>query len=408
MAVNLAPPADLLAVPGVRLATGAAAIKAPGRDDMALLMLDAGGTCAGVFTRSAFAAPPVQIARQRLAAADGARALIINSGNANAATGEAGLADARALCAAVAEHGGLGPEQVLPFSTGVIGERLPLARMQAQVPDLVAGLQGERWLDAARAIMTTDTVPKAASRRVDAGGRPLTLTGMAKGSGMIRPDMATMLAFIACDAPVERAAVESLVREIADASFNRITVDGDTSTNDALMLLCSAAAPGPAAPLQPGSGEYAALRGALMELAVDLAQRVVRDGEGATRFITLSVEGGRNREECLAVAYTIAESPLVKTALFAGDPNWGRFCMAIGRAGVAELDPGRVALYFDDLCVARNGLLDEHYLEASAAEILARSEYRITVDLGRGTAAETVWTSDLSYEYVRINAEYRS
>jgi len=409
VAVNLAPPEELLAVPGLRLASGAAAIKRSGRDDLALLVLDAGSQCAGVFTRNAFAAPPVQLARERLAGGGaGVRALIINSGNANAATGEGGLADARALCASVAEHGGFEAEQVLPFSTGVIGERLPLVRMQARVPELVAGLQGGRWLDAARAIMTTDTVPKAASRRIDAGGRTLTVTGMAKGSGMIRPDMATMLAFIACDAPVERSVAEALVREIADASFNRITVDGDTSTNDALMLLCSGAAAGSGGAWQPGSAEFAALRAVLMELAADLAQRVVRDGEGATRFVTVRVEGGRNASECLAVAYSIAESPLVKTALFAGDPNWGRFCMAIGQAGVPELDPAGVALYFDDLCVARNGMLDAAYQEAAAAEILARSEYRITVDLGRGTAAETLWTTDLSYDYVRINAEYRS
>jgi len=412
MAVNLPPPANLHPVPGVTLGTGFARIKdssiaaAPDRQDLVVILLPEGATVAGVFTRNAFRAAPVLLAEQRIAAG-GIRALVTNSGNANAATAGPGLDDARRVCGAVADAAGVAEAAVIPFSTGVIGVRLPVERMTAALPEVVASAAADHWHKAARAIMTTDTVPKAVSRRIGVAGTTVTITGMAKGAGMIKPDMATMLGYLCCDSRIEQDCLNTLVREVADASFNRISIDGDTSTNDAFVICASGVAEH--APITgPADPGYAELAAGLTEAACALAQAVVRDGEGATRFVTVQVEGGATADECLRVAYTVAESPLIKTAMFAGDPNWGRFCMAIGRAGVAGLDTARVNLYLDDVCVARGGLMAEGYAEADGARVMAQAEFTVRIELGRGDAAETVWTTDLSYEYVKINAEYRT
>lgn len=410
MAVDLPPLGELLPVPGVALGTAAAGIRKPDsaatRPDLVVMLLAEGSTVAGVFTRNAFRAAPVLLAEEVIAGG-AVRALVINSGNANAATAAPGLDDARRVCDAVARGADLPAGSVVPFSTGVIGVRLPVERMERAVPEAIAAAGGDGWAEAARAIMTTDTGPKALSRQVDVCGTPVTLTGMAKGSGMIRPDMATMLAYVCCDARIEADCLRHLVRQAAEASFNRITVDGDTSTNDAFVVCATGVADHPliGSPQDPG---YAELSAALHDVSRELAQRLVRDGEGATRFVTVRVEGGRTPEECLQVAYTVAHSPLIKTAIFAGDPNWGRFCMAIGRAGVDGLDPYAVDLFLDDVCVARGGLMDDGYREEDGARVMARPEFTVRIDLGRGSAAETVWTSDLSYDYVKINAEYRT
>jgi glutamate N-acetyltransferase / amino-acid N-acetyltransferase len=409
MAVNLPPLGELMPVPGVTLGTARAGVKpglAADRHDLVVMLLAPGTVVSGVFTRNAFRAAPVQLAEAGIARG-GVRALVINSGNANAATAEPGRQDARSVCDALADAASLPTGSVVPFSTGVIGVRLPVDRIKTALLPAVAAARADGWADAARAIMTTDTGPKAVSRRVDVAGKRVTVTGIAKGAGMIRPDMATMLAYICCDADVEQRCLDALVRQAADASFNRITIDGDTSTNDSFLLAATGAAGNPriTSADDPGHAEIAA---ALTDVARTLAQAVVRDGEGATRFVTVRVEGGGNAAECLQVAYTVAESPLIKTAVFAGDPNWGRFCMAIGRAGVADLDTARVNLFLDDVCVARGGLMAEDYREADGARVMARPEFEVRIELGRGDAAETVWTTDLSYDYVKINAEYRS
>tara|TARA_A100001037_G_scaffold302750_3_gene335057 strand:- start:2731 stop:3951 length:1221 start_codon:yes stop_codon:yes gene_type:complete len=404
--VNLPQLERLEAVPGVAVGTARAAIKYADRDDLVVLALGPDTRAAGVFTQSDFRAAPVEIAVEHLDEV-APRALVINSGNANAATGVPGRADAMAVCAAVARSLGLQPAEVLPFSTGVIGERLPVAQMEGAAAEAVAGLSDHGWEAAARAILTTDTGPKALSRTVTVQGVDVHVTGMAKGAGMIKPDMATMLAFVCCDANVTTECLQTMVRELADASFNRITVDGDTSTNDA-FLLCATGAADHALVSGPEDAGYQELREGLGSVATKLAQRIVRDGEGATRFVTVRVCGGADAAESLAVAYTVAESPLVKTALFAGDPNWGRFCMAIGRSGIESLDTTRVDLFLDDVCVARGGLVDMAYDEAEAAVVMAREEFEVRIELGRGAAEEVVWTTDLSYEYVRINAEYRT
>ena len=407
MAVNLPPLGDLLPVPGVRIGTACAGIKQRERDDLALIELAEGATAAAVFTQNRFRAPPVDLAEARLAS-HAPRLLLINSGNANAATGQAGLEDAETLSQHAAESGtaGIEAEQVLPFSTGVIGERLPVAAMGRAIEEAAQALQASGWAHAAQAIMTTDTGPKGLSKRIQVAGEAVTLTGIAKGAGMIKPDMATMLAFICCDARVTQPALQSIVRSAAERSFNRITVDGDTSTNDAFLV----AATGQAGhPLIDGPGaRFDALLEGVAELAAGLAERIVRDAEGASKFVTVQVTGGATEAECRQVAYTVAESPLVKTALFAGDPNWGRFCMAIGRAGIAELDPTRVSLKLGDVTVAEAGLVAEQYDEAAAAQVMAEPEFRVHIDLNRGPCEQSIWTSDLSYEYVRINAEYRT
>jgi glutamate N-acetyltransferase/amino-acid N-acetyltransferase len=406
VAVNLPPLGTLEPIKGIRIGTTCAGIKQTKRDDMVVLLLDAGVQVSGVFTQSAFKAAPVRICERHLAAGK-PRAMVINSGNANAATGSAGMEDALQSCRWVAEGLGLRAEEVLPFSTGVIGQRLPLGKMGEGIAAACRQL-GDRWNSAALAIMTTDTGPKALSRTVDLeGGVPVTITGMAKGAGMIRPDMATMLAYIGTDAAVSRDCLDALVRQAADASFNRITVDGDTSTNDSFIVIATGAAGNASIDSEDHPG-YAPLREGITAVARELAQRIIRDGEGATKFVTVTVRGGRDAAECLQVAYTVAQSPLIKTAMFASDPNWGRFCMAIGRAGIVGLDADRVALYLDDVCVARGGMIAPEYTEQSGANVMAQDEFGVSIDLGRGAAAETVWTCDFSYEYVRINAEYRT
>ncbi|NBC22813.1 MAG: bifunctional glutamate N-acetyltransferase/amino-acid acetyltransferase ArgJ [Gammaproteobacteria bacterium] len=412
MAVNLPPPGELHPVPGVAIGTTFAGIKnsavaaAPGRQDLVVVLLAEASTVAGVFTTNSFRAAPVLLAEEAIARG-GVRALVINSGNANAATAAPGLEDARRVCEALADAAELPEGSVAPFSTGVIGVRLPVGRMVDALPAAVKSAAPDRWPDAARAIMTTDTGPKAFSRRLEIGGATVTFTGIAKGAGMIKPNMATMLGYVCCDARISQGCLGELVRQVADRSFNRITIDGDTSTNDAFVVCATGQAQHPLidGPADPG---YEVLAEALTGISQDLAQAIVRDGEGATRFVTVRVEGGANAEECLRVAYTVAESPLIKTAVFAGDPNWGRFCMAIGRSGIADLDTSGVNLYLDDVCVARGGLMADDYTEADGARVMAQPEFTVRIELGRGAAAETVWTTDLSYDYVKINAEYRT
>ena len=403
MAVNLVEPGTLMPVPGVRLAATRTGIKDAPRDDLAVAVFDEGTVIAGVYTQSAFTAPPVDLARERLTPL----AWIVNSGNANAATGQPGRADAIAVCDALAQELGLRGDDIQPFSTGVIGERLNVTKICAAVPALVRSLSPEQWLSFGKAIMTTDTVTKAVSKRISVDGTDITLTGVAKGSGMIKPDMATMLGYIACNASVTPEVLDRMVQEVANGSFNRITVDGDTSTNDCFMLAATGKSE-MAAINSASDPRYAVLKQAVLEVAQTLAQAIVRDGEGATKFVTITVAGGEHPQECLEVAYTVAESPLVKTALFAGDANWGRFCMAIGRAAVAELDQSRISLWLDEVQVASGGLMADDYTEDAGTSVLAQDEFRVLIDLGRGDASETVWTTDLSYEYVRINAEYRS
>ena len=381
-------------IAGVRLGTASAGVKKPGRRDLVVIELAAGATSAGLFTRNAFCAAPVQVARSHLAQA-APRYWVINTGNANAGMGPDGLVRAEAVCAALAAHTGVATAQILPFSTGVIGEPLPAA---------VAALDADGWALAAEGILTTDTRPKGASRQVRlADGATLTVTGIAKGAGMIRPDMATMLAFVATDARVDAPVLKQMLVAAAAKSFNRITIDGDTSTNDALMLAATGAVA-----TELDSAALAALGDAVTEVCVELAQAVVRDGEGATKFVTIVVAGGDSSAECLAVGYAVAESPLVKTALFACDPNWGRILAAIGRARVAALDVERISVWLDEVLIAERGARAASYTEAAGQEVMARAEITIRIELGRGTCAETLWTTDLSYDYVRINAEYRT
>lgn len=403
MAVNVPQLEALLPIAGVRIGTTNAGIKQRVRDDMVVMVLDPGATVAGVFTKNVFRAAPVKLAAARLGSG---RALVINSGNANAATGTGGEFDAAAVCVAVAEAlPDVTGDMVLPFSTGVIGARLPVEAMKKGAAEAVQRLQSDNWNAAARAIMTTDTVPKGKSLRIPVDGGEVVMTGIAKGAGMIKPDMATMLAFMAMDAAVPGPILQPMLKRVADASFNRVTIDGDTSTNDSLVLIASGK--GNVAITLEDDPRLQDIESGLRSLAQDLAMWIARDGEGATRFITVRVKGGNSSADCLKVAYAIAESPLVKTAIFAGDPNWGRFCMAIGRSG-AVVDPDRVTLHLDDVCIARNGLVAPGYEEKEAARVMAQQELTVFVDLGLGDAEEWVWTCDFSYDYVKINAEYRS
>ncbi|HHC72925.1 MAG TPA: bifunctional glutamate N-acetyltransferase/amino-acid acetyltransferase ArgJ [Thiotrichales bacterium] len=404
MPVGLDDRLHLLPVAGVRLDAAAAGIRYRGRDDLVLIRFARDTEAAAVFTRNAFCAAPVLVAREHLAVTH-PRALLINAGNANAGTGEEGLAAARATCVAAARVLEFSPEEILPFSTGVIGEPLPVAPFEAALPRLVEGLHEEGWERAARAIMTTDTVPKGASRCVTVEGRDINVTGIAKGSGMIHPDMATMLAFLATDARVAREHLQMLLLEVTECSFNRVTVDGDTSTNDACVLAATGRS---GVTLDPSHPEWSHFATAVEAVCVQLAQAMARDGEGATKFITIRVEGGSDPRECLQVAWTVAHSPLVKTAFFASDPNWGRILAAVGRAGLQELDISRVEIWLDDLCIVRDGGRDPAYTEEEGQMVMEQEEIVVTIRLGRGTAAETVWTTDLSHEYVRINAEYRT
>jgi len=407
MAVQLQAPTHLPPVAGVRLAVTAAAIRYPNRNDLTLLELAPGTQVAALFTRNRFRAAPVQIALEHLAQGDEIRALLINTGNANAGTGAAGLQTARESCRVLAEALGCAPQQVLPFSTGVIGEVLDLgAKVRAALPELLGGLAPHHWLPAADAIRTTDTVAKGAYRQVEIHGQTVTITGIAKGSGMIRPDLATMLAFVATDAQLPAALLQAILRQASESSFNRITVDGDTSTNDAVVLLATGQVAHP--PLQEGDSAFHGLAMAITAVCRELAQAIVRDGEGATKFIPIRVQGGRTGAECLQVAYRMAHSPLIKTAFFAADPNWGRLLAAIGAAGIEDLDVSRVQIHLGGLSIVRDGARDPGYQEEDGQQVMAKAEIPVLVDLGRGEAAEEIWTCDLSHEYVRINAEYRS
>ena len=409
MAVNLKPPhADALhPIAGVQLGIARAGIRKANRKDLLLIALDEGARVAGVFTRNRFCAAPVEVARDHLQLGDGVRALVVNTGNANAGTGEPGLRAARATCDEAARLLGVPAHRVLPFSTGVIMEPLPVERIAAGLPACIADLKADNWLSAAEAIMTTDTVAKAASRRVRLGSTDVTLTGIAKGAGMIHPDMATMLCFVATDAAIAAAPLRAALAHAAEQSFNSITVDGDTSTNDAFMFIATGRA-GNREIASEHDAHFASLRDALTDLAAELAQAIVRDGEGATKFITVRVEQGASRAECRQVAFAIAHSPLVKTAFFASDPNLGRILAAIGYAGVADLDVTRLQLFLDDVRVASAGARDPSYQEADGQRVMQQSEITVRVVLGRGSAAATVWTCDLSHEYVTINAEYRT
>ena len=412
MAVNSPKPvaADLKAVAGIEIGVAEAGIKKPNRKDLLVLKLAPTATVAGVFTLNRFCAAPVQIAKANLAAVTAGaapiRALLVNTGNANAGTGESGLADAQASCAALAELLGCTPQQILPFSTGVILEPLPVQRLVAGLPQAVSALTSDNWFSAAEAIMTTDTQPKAGSRTLTIGGHTVTLTGISKGAGMIKPNMATMLGFLAFDATVAQAVLDQLVKQAADKSFNCITIDGDTSTNDSFMLVATGA--GSLVIDSIDSPHYAQLAAAVTELSTFLAQAIVRDGEGATKFMTVTVEDGRNVEECRKIAYSIAHSPLVKTAFFASDPNLGRILAAIGYAGVDDLDVGQLNLYLDDVWVAKNGGRNPDYQEQDGQRVMQQSEITIRVKLARGDATATLWTCDLSHDYVSINADYRS
>jgi len=408
MPVNLSAPAahTLLPVKGVQLGTAEANVRKPNRKDVLVLKLSAGSRVAGVFTQNRFCAAPVVLCKEHLAGNHEICSLVVNTGNANAGTGVEGLRRARQICDALAGLLGCQPQQVLPFSTGVILEPLPVDKVIAGLPDCISNLSEDNWLNAAEAIMTTDIVAKGVSRQISWGGKAVTITGIAKGSGMIHPNMATMLGYIATDAAVSQAALESIIHHAVNRSFNCITVDGDTSTNDSLVLMATGQSG--AAEVGVDSPDYAALRDALTEVAMLLAQAIVRDGEGATKFMTVKVEGGKDEAECRKVAYAIAHSPLIKTAFFASDPNLGRILAAIGYAGIDDLDVNRLKLYLGDVLVAENGGRAQSYEEAQGAAVMKQPEITVRVVLGRGKAGVTIWTCDFSYDYVKINADYRS
>lgn len=408
MPVNYATPAadQLFPVAGVRLGVAEAEIRKKNRRDLTLVALDAGCTVAGVFTQNRFCAAPVQLCRNHLAAGKEIRALVINTGIANAGTGEPGRQTAQASCAAVAELLGIAADQVLPFSTGVILEPLPVDRLTAGLPAARADLRADNWHAAAHAIMTTDTLAKAASRRVTVGGKTISISGISKGAGMIKPNMATMLGFVATDAGIAQAMLDKLVKEAADASFNCITVDGDTSTNDSFVMIATGQSG--AAFASDSDAGWPEVKAAIVAVAVELAQAIVRDGEGATKFITVAVQGGKTVEECRQVGYAIGHSPLVKTAFFASDPNLGRILAAVGYAGIANLDVDGIKVWLDDVLVAENGGRAAAYREEDSARVMAQAEITVRVDLGRGNALAKVYTCDFSYDYVKINADYRS
>ena len=398
------PTSDFFSVPGIRLGTVSAGIKKADRRDLVVMELAMETTTAAVFTQNAFCAAPVVMARQHLSTMM-PRFLLINTGYANAGTGSQGLSDAQQCCEALADLAGVKPEEILPFSTGVIGESLPVVKLTQALPDALTQLSPEGWGDAAWGIMTTDTRPKLASRRIELQETTITLTGMAKGAGMIRPDMATMLAFIATDASIKPDVLQALLHEAVEQSFNRISVDGDTSTNDACVL-CATGQAGD--DISAESAAYHEFQTALTDLCEELAKSIVRDGEGATKLINIQVNGGRDQTECLAVAYTVAHSPLVKTAFFAADPNWGRILAAVGRAGIADLDITSITIFLDEVCIVRNGERDPEYTESQGQAVMDREEITVKIELGRGDDKAKVWTCDFSYDYVRINAEYRT
>ena len=409
MAVNLSAPNpnQLFPIRGVRIGVTEAGIRKANRKDLTVVLLDAGASVAGVFTQNRFCAAPVQICREHLAAGRGVRAILINTGNANAGTGDDGLVRARSSCVALARQLNLAPVEVLPFSTGVIMEPLPHDRIEAGLPAALADAREDNWLRAAEGIMTTDTVAKAFGAQIMLGGTLISITGISKGAGMIRPNMATMLGFLATDACVSQALIQQLAYELAEGSFNRVTVDGDTSTNDSFVLIASNKASH--APINSLASDYGqALKAALLGVAKQLAQAIVRDGEGATKLITVQVNGGKTAAECRLVAYAIAHSPLVKTAFYASDPNLGRILAAVGYAGIDDLDQMGIDLFLDDVHVAIKGGRNPSYREEDGQRVMKQSEMTVRVDLGRGAASETVWTCDLSHDYVSINADYRS
>ncbi|MGO1462029.1 MAG: bifunctional glutamate N-acetyltransferase/amino-acid acetyltransferase ArgJ [Marinobacter sp.] len=405
MAVGPGALPEFFPVAGVRLGIASAGIKTPGRNDVVVFELAPGSRVAGLFTRNQFCAAPVTVCRQHLAE-KAPRYLLVNTGNANAGTGARGMEDALACCQALAGNAGVTASEVLPFSTGVIGEPLPVQKILSVLPEALANAEGNRWAEAASGIMTTDTRPKGASVQVDLGEHKVTISGISKGAGMIRPNMATMLGFIATDARIAPDALQMLASELGELSFNRITIDGDTSTNDACTLIASGQYGGPEITLD--SPHLPVLREALKMVYLDLAHAIVRDGEGATKFVTIQVSGAATQQEALDVAYTVAHSPLVKTALFAADANWGRVLAAVGRAGVAGLDINALEIYLGDVCLVRDGGRAEDYTEERGQAVMHQEEITIGIDLKRGDVSETVWTCDLSHEYVSINADYRS
>lgn len=409
MPVNLSAPdpAALFAVPGVRIGVAEAGVRKANRKDLTVVLIDEGSAVGGVFTQNRFCAAPVQVCRDHLAANFGIRAMVINTGNANAGTGEDGLMRTRSTCIALARKLEIAPEQILPFSTGVIMEPLPVDRIEAGLPAALADASENHWARAAEGIMTTDTIPKAFSQRAQVGGATVTITGISKGAGMIRPNMATMLGFMATDAKIDPSLIQPLAKLLADASFNRVTIDGDTSTNDSFVVIATQkAAHATITSLDSADGQ--ALVAAMQNVARQLAQAIVRDGEGATKFITIQVEGGRDAAECKQVAYAVAHSPLVKTAFFASDPNLGRILAAVGYAGIADLDQTGIDLFLDDVHVAVKGGRNPSYREEDGQRVMKQSEITVRIGLGRGKASETVWTCDLSHDYVTINADYRS
>ena len=398
------PESDTAKVEGIRLSAVASGVRYADLLDLVLIEIPKGASVTGAFTQNAFCAAPVQIARQHLLA-NTPRYFLINTGNANAGTGEAGLVDALRCCQSIAKIARVQPDQILPFSTGVIGELLPVENILLGVPDAFSQLEDGNWLDAATGIMTTDTHPKLASKAIEISGREVVIKGMAKGAGMIKPNMATMLAFIFTDLGIDQSDLDGLLHQAVSQSFNRITVDGDTSTNDACMLVATGKRYNYST-LE--AAERVTFQKALTDVFRELAMAIIKDAEGGTKFVTVRVENGLDEQECLAVAYTIAESPLVKTAMYAADPNWGRILAAVGRAGVRDFDLSALTIYLGDVCLVAAGELSPDYTEARGQAKMDESEISISVDLGRGSHAETVWTSDLSLDYVRINAEYRT
>ena len=409
MPVNLVSPnpADLYPIAGVRIGVAEAGVRKVGRKDLTVVLLDAGASVSGVFTTNRFCAAPVQMCREHLNSGQQIRALLINTGNANAGTGADGMVRARSTCIALAQRLDIAVEQILPFSTGVIMEPLPADRIIAGLDAAIANAQPDHWVRAAEGIMTTDTIAKAFGAQVQIGGKLISISGISKGAGMIRPNMATMLGFMATDACVSQAVMQQLAFELAEGSFNRVTVDGDTSTNDSFVVIASNKA-GNATIESLDSADGQALKAAMLEVARKLAQAIVRDGEGATKFISVQVEGGKTEDECRQVAYAIAHSPLVKTAFFASDPNLGRILAAVGYAGIADLDQSLIELHLDDVHVATLGGRNPSYREEDGQRVMKQSEITVRVGLGRGTATQTVWTCDFSHEYVTINADYRS
>lgn len=409
MAINLLPPRpeEIYPVAGIVLGTAEAGIRKAGRKDVLLVELAPGTKVAGVFTSNRFAAAPVQVCRAHLSDSPYVRAIVVNTGCANAGTGEQGIANAQETCERTAEIIGCSPEQVLPFSTGVIMEQLPMERLLSGIEDASRDLSRNNWVPAAQAIMTTDTVPKAFSRRITLGGINVTITGISKGSGMIEPHMATMLGFIATDIAIGKNIMQRVTKMVADASYNRVTVDGDTSTNDSFVFISTGRSP--AQPIDSvDDPRFDDFLDALIGVAQSLSQAMVRDGEGATKFITIDVSGARDEAEALKVAYSVAHSPLVKTAFFASDPNLGRILAAVGNSGIPDLDPNKVNLWLDDVLVAKNGGRYHGYKEEDGQDVMSKAEITVTINLGRGEASETIWTTDLSHEYVHINADYRS